>query len=332
MIPNLWYAILESKEVKMGKPIGVTRMGEKLVVWRDTSGIVTCQSDLCPHRGVALSFGKLCGDYIQCPFHGFEYDRTGNCRLIPANGKNSTPPKAFQLKTYPTREAHDLIYIWWGEPRAEYPELPWFDSLIEKHFSYYTIRDHWQIHYSRAIENQLDVVHLPFVHKSTIGRGNKTLVNGPRLKIEEREGHHDILNIWFDNEIDNGQKPLKADEMPEPQSRPLLQFRFPNIWQNWLGDNLRIMIVFAPIDHENTMMYIRMYQGMVKFPVSREIFNLIGAVGNLIIEKQDKRVVVTQRPKRTSLRMGEKLITGDGPIIEYRRRRDAIIEVSQPEK
>ena len=30
----------------------------------------------------------------------------------------------------------------------------------------------------RCIENQLDVVHLPFVHHNTIGKGNKTLVNG----------------------------------------------------------------------------------------------------------------------------------------------------------
>ena len=57
MISNQWYGILESKEVKLGKPVGVTRMGEKLVLWRDTQGQVTCQSDLCPHRGVALSAG-----------------------------------------------------------------------------------------------------------------------------------------------------------------------------------------------------------------------------------------------------------------------------------
>jgi phenylpropionate dioxygenase-like ring-hydroxylating dioxygenase large terminal subunit len=329
MIPNQWYGILESKEVKLGKPVGVTRMGEKLVFWRDTQGQVTCQSDLCPHRGVALSAGKLQGDCIQCPFHGFEYDSTGHCQLIPANGKKATPPKALQVRTYPAREAHDLIYIWWGEPRAEYPELPWFDSLHDNDFSYFTIRDHWTNHYSRAIENQLDVVHLPFVHHNTIGRENKALVNGPRMKVEEREGRNDILNIWFDNEVDQGQTPIRADKLPEPQTHPLLQFCFPNIWQNWLGDKLRILIVFAPIDHENTLMYIRQYQSIVNLPLLRETFNLMGAIGNLIIERQDKRVVVTQRPKRTELRMEEKLIPGDGPIIEYRRRREALIEADQ---
>ena len=31
MIRNQWYAILESNEVRRGKPVGVTRLGEKLV-------------------------------------------------------------------------------------------------------------------------------------------------------------------------------------------------------------------------------------------------------------------------------------------------------------
>ena len=31
MIPDQWYAVLESNEVPKGKVVGVTRMGEKLV-------------------------------------------------------------------------------------------------------------------------------------------------------------------------------------------------------------------------------------------------------------------------------------------------------------
>jgi hypothetical protein len=80
------------------------------------------------------------------------------------------------------------------------------------------------------------------------------------------------------------------------------------------------------------MMYIRQYQRIVKLPVLREIFNYIGAVGNLTIESQDNRVLVTQRPKRSELRMGEKFIPGDGYINEYRIRREALITASQKEK
>jgi phenylpropionate dioxygenase-like ring-hydroxylating dioxygenase large terminal subunit len=84
MIPDQWYAILESKEEKPKQPVGVTRMGEKLVLWRDSKGRVSCQSDLCPHRRVALSTGKIIEDCIQCPFHGFKYDFSGICSQIPS--------------------------------------------------------------------------------------------------------------------------------------------------------------------------------------------------------------------------------------------------------
>ena len=129
MIPNQWYAVLESHEVKRGKPVGVTRMGEKMVFWRDSHGKVGCVVDQCPHRGVALSAGKLTGDCIQCPFHGFEFDVTGRCRLIPANGRSAEVPKVFKAKAYPVQEMYGFIYIWWGEPRDEYPPVPDFDYM-----------------------------------------------------------------------------------------------------------------------------------------------------------------------------------------------------------
>jgi hypothetical protein len=134
-----------------------------------------------------------------------------------------------------------------------------------------------------------------------------------------------LLNIWYDNAVDAGQKPLKPSEMPDPTRRPLLQFHFPNVWHNWLGDKLHIVIAFAPIDDEHTRMYVRQYQGIVRAPVLRELFNAVGYLGNIVILNQDKRPVITEWPKRTELYMGEKLIVGDGPIAAYRRRRDELI-------
>jgi phenylpropionate dioxygenase-like ring-hydroxylating dioxygenase large terminal subunit len=77
MIPNQWYAVLDAKEVKPGKLTGVKRMGEQLVFWRTAEGEMVCMRDLCPHRGVALSTGKLIDDHLQCPFHGFEFKASG---------------------------------------------------------------------------------------------------------------------------------------------------------------------------------------------------------------------------------------------------------------
>ncbi len=324
MIPNQWYAILESKEVKRGKITTVTRMGERLLAWRDRQGQVTVQVDKCPHRGAALSEGTVTEGCLQCAFHGFEFDPQGNCTLVPANGRDTVPPKALHVRTYPSREEHDFIYIWWGETPASLPPVPWFESL-RPDMVYTTLKDHWATHYSRAIENQLDVVHLPFIHHNTIGRGKKTLVNGPVAKeLNLWPGDH-LINLWVSNEVDQGQKPRKPSEMPEPDRRPFLQFRFGNLWQNWIADDLRIIIAFAPVDDENTHMYIRYYHNM-RIPGIRQLYGWIGSLGNLIIERQDRRVVVTQRPHRPDLGIGEVLIQGDVPIVLYRKIRRALIE------
>jgi phenylpropionate dioxygenase-like ring-hydroxylating dioxygenase large terminal subunit len=325
MIPNQWYVVLESKEVRQGKPIGVTRLGEKMVLWRDRKGNPGCLVDQCPHRGVAFSAGKQSGDCIQCPFHGFEFDSTGRCTLIPANGRTAEVPKVFKAKAYPLRELHDLIYLWWGDPRDEYPALPDFDYMGNPDLIYTSATDLWNSHYSRAIENQLDVIHLPFVHYNSIGRGGKTVVQGPRFKVEDFTGGHDMISVWFDNEIEQGQRPRKPNEMPPTDKHPQIRFRFPNIWHNWLGDTLHLFLGFAPIDGEHTKLYLRTYHTM-KTPVLRQAFNFFSNLVNIYIERQDRRVVVTQRPFHSDLRLGEKLIPGDAPVIEYRRRRQALID------
>jgi phenylpropionate dioxygenase-like ring-hydroxylating dioxygenase large terminal subunit len=324
MIRNQWYAVLESNEVKPGKLVGVTRMGEKLVFWRDQDGRLACMRDVCPHRGVRLSMGKLVENTLQCPFHGFRFDPSGACTLIPANGRDALVPKVFRVATYPVHEERNFIFIWWGERIASLPAVYFFDS-IPPEMSYSTLRDHWPTHYSRAIENQLDVVHLPFIHQNSIGRGNRTVVDGPITEYADADGDADLLNLWVYNRVDDGKPPLKASQLPRPQRTPFLQFHFPNLWQNWISPETRIVIAFAPIDDENTLMYIRFYQGFMKVPVLRELVNWSGALANLYVERQDRRVVVTQTPKRSYLQMGEKLIQGDGPIIAYRRRREELI-------
>ncbi len=324
MIPNQWYAILESDQIRRGRLTGVTRMGEKLVAWRDGAGTAHIMGDRCPHRGAAFSAGKLTGECVQCPFHGFEFDPRGACTLIPANGRAATPPKAMRAQAYETREAHGLVYIWWGEPRASYPPLPFFDNLPDR-LAYVTFRDPWPVHYSRAIENQLDVLHLPFVHHNTIGAGGQTVVHGPVVCERELAPGSWLLEAWLDNELDHGQVARKPSEMPAPTGRPLIQFHYPNVWQLWLGDDVRVFVAFAPVDDANTLVYARQYHSFT-IPGLRQVADLFSLFSTFIILRQDKDVVITQRPIRSDLKMDEILVPGDLPIILYRKRRQALMQ------
>jgi phenylpropionate dioxygenase-like ring-hydroxylating dioxygenase large terminal subunit len=305
-------------------------MGEKLVFWRDAQGKVSCLRDFCPHRGVALSTGKVLGDHVQCPFHGFEFDTTGRCTLIPANGRNGPISREMKAFDYPTHEAHGFIFIWWGQPAGERlpaGELPppaWFTDLDDS-FSYATVPDPWTTHYSRAIENQLDVVHVPFIHYNTIGRGVGPVVDGPMVDWLDANR----FRIYMRNREDDGTPPVKPREMTRPDSEFWLEFIYPNLWQNHIGEKMRVVIAFVPVDDEHSILYLRQYQSFMRVPVLRSIVNRLSMPLNTFIAHQDRRVVVTELPKRTTLKMGEKLIQGDFPIVAYRRRREELIEAAQ---
>jgi phenylpropionate dioxygenase-like ring-hydroxylating dioxygenase large terminal subunit len=324
LIPNQWYAVLESDEVK-DKPVAFKRLGEELVFWRDSNGQVAATEDRCSHRQVKLSLGKVVNNCIECPYHGFQFNRQGACELIPANGINGPRPKIFQLKSYHLAEKHDFIWLWYGEPREQYPEIPFFDEL--EGFDYGTYRTTQAVGYTRAIENQLDVAHLPFVHDTTIGRGMSTLVNGPYCELE-----NDTLLVWGDFQGNENSVALKPSQMSRPNTPPMLTFKFPNIWTLRIGENFRGMIAFVPIDDENTQMYLRTYQRMVNLPMARDAFTRVSTLSNGRILAQDTRVIETHNPKQGGLKSGDKYIPADRPILLYYTHAEKLIAAAQEQE
>lgn len=317
MIKNQWYAVLDAKQVKKNKIYGVTRCGEKLVFWRDDANQVHCIFDQCCHRGASLSAGHIENQHVACPFHGFQYDSKGKVVLIPANGKNRDVPENYKVNAYFVKEAYGFIWLWFGDDfGAAAGPIPFFEEL-KSGFTYGQISETWAVHYTRAIENQLDVVHLPFVHDTTIGRGNRTLVNGPVVKWTDN-----LMTFYVDNQQDRGQNPKRASEIEAYERLFHLQFQMPNTWQNIISDDIRIVAAFAPVDDEHTHIYIRFYQRFMKIPGLRHLVNRFSNISNRVILHQDRRVVLTQHPKKSELNMGENLIQGDLPIVEYRKRRE----------
>lgn len=323
MIDNQWYVALDSKELKANKPIGLTRFGKKIALWRDGNE-VNCIIDRCCHRGAALHKGKLKKGHIECPFHGFQYDTSGKVKLIPANGTYAEIPARFKVQAFHAVDAYGFIWIYYSTKpydeiaKESLPEIPFFKEL-RKNFYYTGFSEVWPVHYTRAIENQLDVVHLPFVHKTTIGRGNATLVNGPVVKWEDN-----LMTFYVLNEVDQGQTPRKPKDIPDSDLGFHLQFQMPNLWQNILGDGVRIVAGFVPVDDAHTKIYLRFYQNAIGSPLLKPFVKLATNWSNKIILHQDRRVVITQEPIKSELVMDEMLIQGDLPIMEFRKIRESL--------
>ena len=93
---------------------------------------------------------------------------------------------------------------------------------------------------------------------------------------------------------------------------------------NHISSKIKVIIYFAPVDNDNTILYIRFYCKITSLKTVNSFIVFFGKFANKIIERQDKRLVITQKPKVSALKSGEKLVKGDGPIIMYRKIREEL--------
>jgi len=305
MVENRWYAILTSAEVPRSGPLGVVRLGEHLVLWRDAAGVLQAVSDRCPHRGAAMSAGRVVDGCIECPFHGFRFDGAGACVALPAHGTgaNARPiPPNLRAPAFHVREAQDFVWLWSGD--GEPGPLPWFDELDDS-YTWHGFHDDWATHYTRAVENQLDFTHLPFAHRTTIG-------SSPRLR-----GRLDVVT-----EIEGDRMKVSYDPATYDGGGFYVELLAPNLWRNRLAPGAFALIAFTPIDATHTRLYLRFYAKKRGIPGLAWAACWVSNLFNRYILWQDKRIVLTQLPLETKLGMPERLVPSDRPILEWRQWRE----------
>ena len=78
--PNGWFVILESDQLKSRGVQEVSVLGLNLVAWRGESGKTYVADAYCPHLGAHLGVGgKVSGECITCPFHGWQFRGDTGC-------------------------------------------------------------------------------------------------------------------------------------------------------------------------------------------------------------------------------------------------------------
>lgn len=213
-IKSDWYVAALSSEVA-GRPVGFTVLDEPIVLFRDSAGAVVALEDRCVHRQAPLSLGTVVGDRLQCGYHGFTYDRTGSCVLVPSQDR--VPPGA-AVRAYPVRERQGMVFVWTGDPALSATREPYdFPFGDGDGWSLHTARLYGRFDYRLLIDNLLDLTHLSFAHKSTIGSaglardddtsterdGDKVRVTRWMPDIEQAPAHVEITG--FDGNIDRWQ-------------------------------------------------------------------------------------------------------------------------------
>lgn len=160
---NCWHPVLPSWGVR-NTPVGITRLNENIVLWRDESGKVNAIEDRCPHRGARLSLGWNLGDRVACWYHGVEVDATGTVVDVPAV-KECPMTGQTCLRSYPVAERHGAIFLYFGDELHREPcELTLPEELESDEFSAFLCTAVWKCNYRYAIDNVMDPMHGAYLH------------------------------------------------------------------------------------------------------------------------------------------------------------------------
>ncbi len=322
MFINFWYVAGRS-DTLTDQPIKRRMLGQDFVLFRDTDGHAHCLSNTCTHRGGSLAGGRIKGDCIECPYHGWQFDGSGRCVRIPSLGANGRVPGRARVDAYPTIERYGLIFAFLGDlPEAERPplmEIPehtgsepdagWRATI--QHFD-------WDFDYRRSIENGIDGAHNEYVHPTHSYSGERdTFVPAPEL-VHTEWG----TGFWVEREA----PPLADEKMRAASGRhkdaviragtghhgisSLWTFIYPT-------PDIKIhqYLYETPIDSGHTSLYLVNLRNFMLEPEHDERMKY----RNENTAGQDRDVLMDVRPTLTpESRSKELFVPSDGTIAAYR--------------
>ena len=327
MLKNFWYAVAFTDEITE-KPTKLQVLGQQLVAFRQKrSGKVIVMSDLCVHRGGALSGGwqdeKGC---LVCPYHGWEYDAEGKAVKIPANLEGRPIPKKARVDSYPTQEKYHFVWVFLGDlPEEERPPLPDWDDLFEPgRFRAIHGEFLWKANYERVLENGVDIAHTPWVHGGAFG-------NREQPQVEEYEPEVTPWSAAATVSLNPPRKNVKGIKKILFRTDPkdvvtTTSWYLPSLIKLHVRLPFGDMIILdtnIPIDEETTL---------TKFVAFRSFFRGAWADRDALkrtleIFVQDQAVVEAQRPELLPADIsGELHMRSDAMSIAYRRRRQELLD------
>ena len=125
---DLWYMPALASSLAPGQMRREMLLGEPVVLGRLKDGALFALRDICPHRGVPLSAGRILPEgSVECPYHGWRFKRDGQCSKIPSlAGHEDLKAESIKVRAYPVREQDGLIWVYvaakpGSEPRTEPP-------------------------------------------------------------------------------------------------------------------------------------------------------------------------------------------------------------------
>jgi phenylpropionate dioxygenase-like ring-hydroxylating dioxygenase large terminal subunit len=296
-------------------PYGTTLLDEPLALWRGTEGRLHAVSDICIHRGTALSLGWTQGDQIVCPYHGWRYRADGRCAAIPQLEDPARVPAKARIPAFRAAERFGLIWVALEEPRFELPDAPELnrDGWVVVNAGPYR----WSSDASRQLENFTDFGHFPWVHPGLLGDPERPVV--PRHTVET-EGHVLHYRVVRPEAANTDEFPVFANEDEQaPERRSVYQLHLPYtivLRLGWGGEK-GMLYLFAsqPVSASECVGYVVMGRNYDLDQPPEVLQSFEDTIFN-----QDQRIVESQRPEQVPFDLADELhLTFDAVAVAYRR-------------
>jgi phenylpropionate dioxygenase-like ring-hydroxylating dioxygenase large terminal subunit len=167
------------------------------VVWRPTpGGTLHAAVNECPHRSAALSQGWITDGCLVCPYHGWRFDGSGACVLIPSSDPELPIPPRAHVQSVLVDERYGLVWVCAGMPRAPIPTLPELED--PEYTLVHELIETWHASAPRITDNALDVSHVAWVHRNSVGDADN-----PRMSdfTVEREGDRLRFSVTYKSKV-----------------------------------------------------------------------------------------------------------------------------------
>lgn len=301
---NVWTPVTLARRLKAGAPLAVTLAGEKLVFFRGADGTAGALLDRCPHRGVALSLGKVKDGCLECPFHAWQFEPGGACAHVPLN------PDAKRERLFatalPTREVGGLLWVYTAPVKQAPHELVVPETLTRPGLARTYLELEWNAHWSRAMENMLDSPHVPYLHEKTIGRFVR-----PYLK---RDSSMEIG--WEDTSY--GAKLTSIIDGDSSRDAGFLEFYRPNMMVLTIPipkQTFRMHSLCVPAEQNRVRMLIVGARSFATLGLLNPFFNW----SNRRIANEDRAVVESSFPVEVPPAADERSVRTDKATLQFRR-------------
>jgi len=281
MLTNKWYLICPSVELR-NEIIKYKILDEELILFRNPDNSITVLEDRCCHRNVNLSLGYLRKERIVCGYHGWEYDKTGNCVKIPSQLPGDKIPPTAKIKSYPVQDFNKWVWVFIGEPEKANEVKPTnIPEMNEWPFTYkaYTFKANLE----STAESLIDPYHIGFVHRNSIKSFMGQIHEHPadfNLKILDDgiEGYYKRANV--------GSKAEKIYFGDDKNIGTRIRFYYPNISKLEIKFKNRILLIL-----EHVMQVDNEYVEMKQITLWKNIFSKFPAFAKYFMAKKSAKIV-----------------------------------------